>query len=61
MYGDTEKALRISFGSALGKQRGRVYTLTENNKSIDLEIVRLPIDLHGVAQWQLIELKKDGE
>jgi hypothetical protein len=54
LKGDTEKEQRISFGISLGKLNGRVFRLTlEDDRSIDLEVVRIPAKLHSAVLWQL--------
>jgi hypothetical protein len=54
LKGEDEKAQRISFGITLRGLNGRVFTLkNDDDSSIDLEVVRIPVKLHSAALWQL--------
>ena len=54
LKGADEKAQRVSFGITLRGLNGRVFTLeTDDDSSIDLEVVRIPSKLHSAVLWQL--------
>ena len=54
LKGECEKAQRVSFGITLRQLSGRVFTLNnDDDSSIDLEVVRIPIKLHSAVLWQL--------
>ena len=54
LKGADEKAQRVSFGITLRGLNGHVFTLeTDDDSSIDLEVVRIPSKLHSAVLWQL--------
>lgn len=52
VYGNSERAVKISLGKYLAKLKGRLFTLNDGTNNVSVEIVQMPA-YQGTTRWRL--------